>query len=211
VQYRGARVDRPVAEFHRAVDLLAADTVPEAYYRRIQQSRRAEQRQAGPLRLLVCGSRHWTDRALLVEVIDQVVAEHGRGRPGVVVIEGAARGADRLAGELARTRGWQFEEYPADWQREGRAAGPRRNARMLREGRPERVLAFTDNLPASRGTAHMVRRACAAGLPVQVISHPSGEEVTPSAPSVLSVEQLPFLYPRSPHQPMEASACPRRT
>jgi hypothetical protein len=195
VQYRGARVDRPVAEFHRAVDLLAADTVPEAYYRRIQQSRRAEQRQAGPLRLLVCGSRHWSDARLLAQVIDQIVTEHGRGRPGVVVIEGAARGADRLAGELARARGWQLEEYSADWRGEGRAAGPRRNARMLREGRPERVIAFTDNLTTSPGTTDMVQRARAAGVPVLLVGHQpeQAEAVMPLAPAVPSVEQLPFL------------------
>ena len=196
MQYRGARLDRSTAEFHRAVDLLAADTVPEAYYQRLEQARRAQRTQAGPLRLLVCGARDWTDRALLAEVIGQVVTEHAQGRAGVVLIEGAARGVDRLAAALAQARGWQLEEYPADWRREGRAAGPRRNARMLREGRPERVLAFTDDLPASRGTADLVRRARAAGLPVQLVSHPptsSGEEVPPLAPATRSAEQLPFL------------------
>jgi hypothetical protein len=197
VHYRGARLDRSVAEFHRAVDLLAADTVPEAYYRRVQQGRQVDQARAEPLRLLVCGARDWTDRALLVEVIDQAVTEHGRGQAGVVVIEGGARGADRLAGELARARGWQLEEYPADWHREGRAAGPRRNAWMLREGRPERVIAFTDDLATSRGTADLVGRARAAGLPVLVVGHQpepeQAEGVMPLAPAVLSAEQFPLV------------------
>jgi hypothetical protein len=171
VHYRGRRLDRSVAEFHRAVDLLASDTVPEAYWRRMQQGR-----QVGPLRLLVCGSRDWTDRALLARVIDQAVTDHAQGRAGVLLIEGGARGADRLAAELARVRGWQLEEHPADWRGEGRAAGPRRNARMLREGHPERVLAFTDDLSASRGTADLVRRARAAGLSVLVTGHPEQAE-----------------------------------
>ena len=194
MQYRGARLDRSVAELHRAVDLLAADTVPEAYYRRLQQGRRVEQRAAGPVRLLVCGSRDWTDRALLADVVGQVVIEQGRDC-GVVLIEGAAQGADRLAGELARARGWQLEEYPADWRRHGRAAGPRRNARMLREGRPERVIAFTDDLPASPGTTDMVRRARAAGVPVLLVGHQpeQAKAVMPLAPAVPSVEQFPFL------------------
>jgi hypothetical protein len=187
VHYRGVRLDRSVAEFHRAVDLLAADTVPEAYYLRLQQSR-----QAGPLRLLVCGSRYWSDARLLAQVIDQIVTEHGRGRPGVVLIEGGTRGADRLAGELARSRAWQLEEYPADWRRHGRAAGPRRNARMLRRGRPERVLAFTDDLPASPGTADLVRRARAADLPVLVVRHEPGREVAPATSDRPAVEQLPL-------------------
>jgi hypothetical protein len=198
VQYRGTRLDRSTAEFHRAVDLLAADTVPQAYYQRVQQARQAQRAQAGPLRLLVCGARDWTDDQLLAHAVDHVVTEHGRGRAGVVLMEGAARGADRLAAELARVRGWQLEEYPADWRRQGRGAGPRRNAWMLRQGRPERVLAFTDDLAASPGTADLVRRARAAGLPVLVVGHQPEqpeqvEGVRPLAPAVPAVEQLPFL------------------
>jgi hypothetical protein len=121
------------------------------------------------MRLLVCGSRTWTDRARLRQVLDQLVREHGDGQ--VTVIEGDARGADRLAGQLARRRGWALERYPADWRHEGRAAGPRRNARMLREGRPDLVVAFTVGpLAASRGTADMVRRAREAGVPVHLIT-----------------------------------------
>jgi hypothetical protein len=202
MHYRGLRLDGPVEEFHAAVDALAADTISQAAYERMQlraeqrqaQAQARQARQAGPLRLLVCGSREWTDRELLAATVDQAVAEHGAGRPGVVLIEGDARGADRLAGQLARARGWQLEVYPADWQHHGRSAGIRRNARMLREGRPERVLAFTDDLGSSRGTADMVRRACAARLPVLVIGHQlePGEEVRPRATRD-AAGQLPLL------------------
>jgi len=188
--YRGKRLDRSLGEFRSAVDLLAADTVPETYWRRVQQGQRPV---IGPLRLLICGSRDWTDAGLLAATVDRVAAERGHGRAGLVVIEGGARGADRLAGELARARGWQLEEYPADWQRHGRLAGIRRNARMLDRGRPEQVLAFTDDLTRSRGTADMVRRARAASLPVLVVGHELGKEVAPSTPDRPAVEQLPFL------------------
>ena len=121
------------------------------------------------MRLLVCGSRTWTDRARLWEVLDRLVAEHDDGQ--VTVIEGDARGADRLAGQLARERGWRLERYPADWTRHGKAAGFRRNARMLREGRPDLVVAFTVGpLHESRGTADMVRRAQEAGVPVHLVT-----------------------------------------
>ena len=205
MQYRGLRLDGPLEEFHAAVDALQADTISQAAYERLRL--RAEQRQAqaqarqarqarlaGPLRLLVCGSREWTDRELLAAAIDQAVAEHGAGRPGVVLIEGDARGADRLAGQLARARGWQLEVYPADWQRQGRAAGMRRNHQMLHDGRPEHVLAFTDDLDASRGTADMVRRARAARLPVLIVGHQlePGEEVRPQATRD-AAGQLPLL------------------
>ncbi len=121
------------------------------------------------MRLLVCGSRTWTDRARLWQVLDRLVSKHGDGQ--VVLIEGDARGADRLAGQLARARGWRLERYPADWSGEGRAAGFRRNARMLHQGRPDLVVAFTVGpLQHSRGTADMVRRARAAGVPVHLVT-----------------------------------------
>ena len=121
------------------------------------------------MRLLVCGSRTWTDRPRLRQVLDQVVSDHSDGQ--VTVIEGDARGADRLAGQLAHQRGWRLERYPADWTHQGRAAGFRRNARMLRQGRPDLVVAFTVGpLQESRGTADMVRRAQQAGVPVHLVT-----------------------------------------
>jgi len=203
VHYRGHRLDGPLDEFHAAVDALQADTISQAAWQRMQAraaQRRSEAearrlKRAGPLRLLVCGSREWTDRDLLAVTVDQAVTEHGRGRPGVVLIHGGARGADRLAGQLARARGWELEVYPAEWDRDGRSAGVRRNHRMLQTGRPELVLAFTDDLAASRGTADMVCRARRAGLPVLVVGHPvpeSGEGVRRQA-SPDAAQQLPFL------------------
>jgi SLOG family YspA-like protein len=202
MRYRGLRLDGPLGEFHAAVDALTKDTISEAAWQRMQL--RAQQRQAaaearrlqerGPLRLLVCGSRAWTDPALLAATVDQLVSEHGRGRPGVVLIEGDARGADRLAGQLAHARGWQLEVYPADWHRHGRTAGIRRNVRMLRDGCPQRVVAFTDDLATSPGTADLVRRAHAGGLPVLIVGHTHPEqpkEVTSTTPAP-AAQQLPL-------------------
>src|SRR6266511_3163605 len=120
------------------------------------------------MRLLVCGSRTWTDHVQLGWEIEGIVAEH-QGEP-IVLLHGDARGADRLAGELAQARGWRLEVYPAHWRTQGRAAGIRRNLRMLHQARPDLVLAFVDKpLPTSRGTAHMVAIARVAHIPVRVI------------------------------------------
>jgi hypothetical protein len=59
--------------------------------------------------------------------------------------------------------------YPADWNTHGRTAGPIRNSRMLAEGKPDLVLAFTHDLSKSIGTRDMVTKARAAGVRVVVL------------------------------------------
>lgn len=116
------------------------------------------------MNLLICGDRHWTNRKqiadLLAKVKDQVEA----------VIEGGARGADTLAKEAAMELNISVREFPAEWERYGRAAGPMRNTQMLEQGKPDMVWAFHNNLQESRGTKDMVRQAKARKIPTMVFS-----------------------------------------
>jgi hypothetical protein len=109
-------------------------------------------------RILVCGGREFADKGRVFTVLDYYRETSGGF---MVVIHGAARGADSLAGEWATTRGIPVEAYPANWERDGRRAGPIRNAQMLREGKPTVVIAF----PGGRGTADMIAQAKRAGVP----------------------------------------------
>jgi hypothetical protein len=86
---------------------------------------------------------------------------HGRV-PIEVVIEGEARGADRCAKGWAYTRKIRLLPFPADWVGGGSGAGPRRNLKMLCEGRPDVVVAF----PGGRGTRDMVQKAKFCGYAV---------------------------------------------
>jgi len=114
------------------------------------------------LKMIVCGGRNYADRQRLDAVLDAAVARLGLAE----IVHGGARGADSMAGEWALARGIPVKEFPADWANEGRSAGPRRNHRMLVEGRPDAVIAF----PGGRGTANMVAQARAAGIPVYEIT-----------------------------------------
>lgn len=109
-------------------------------------------------RLLITGGRDYRDAATVNRALDRVLAERGIA----VLIHGAARGADTLAAEWAASRGVPVEAYPARWETDGRKAGPLRNQRMLDEGKPTACVAF----PGGTGTADMVRRCEAAGVPV---------------------------------------------
>lgn len=110
------------------------------------------------MRALVCGGRDFSDADFLNAELDRLHRERGF----TVLIEGCARGADQLAGLWADSRGVEHLKFPADWERLGRKAGPIRNQQMLREGRPDLVIAF----PGGRGTANMIQQARAANVEV---------------------------------------------
>lgn len=111
------------------------------------------------MKVLVCVSRHFNDYDLLEKTLD--------GLDITSIIHGAARGADQMAGLYARARQIPCEVFHAEWDKHGRAAGPIRNIRMLKEGTPVFVVAFI--APNSRGTRHMVEIAKKAGIPVKEI------------------------------------------
>lgn len=91
-----------------------------------------------------------------------VLSDVHRKRGITALIHGDASGADAVAKEWARERGVPEEPYPAQWQTEGRQAGFKRNQRMLDTAKPDGVIAF----PGGSGTADMVAKAQAAGVPV---------------------------------------------
>lgn len=117
------------------------------------------------MRILVTGSRNWTDREVIRKALRDAGQAAGRHPQGVVVVHGGARGADTIAGELAREFGCMVEVHPAEWTRYGKAAGHRRNAKMVVAG-ADVCLAFP--LGESRGTRGCMRLAEAAGIPVVV-------------------------------------------
>lgn len=111
------------------------------------------------MRVLVCGSRHFQDYALMEKTLEALAI--------TTIIEGEARGADTLARRYAERRGLDVLPFPALWDKHGKAAGPIRNKQMLVEGQPELVIAFRG--PNSRGTQNMIDQAKKAGIPVEVI------------------------------------------
>lgn len=119
-------------------------------------------------RWLVCGSRTFDDYTLMVRTLTDLANVHGAP---VVIINGGMDGADSLSSFYAYEAKIDTECYGAEWGRYGSAAGPRRNERMLAEGRPDLVIAFIDKpLPLSRGTKNMVSLARRAGIPTHVVS-----------------------------------------
>lgn len=113
------------------------------------------------MRVLVCGGRDYPDKDEVWKALDVML--RGARHDTLVVIQGGGSGADRWAREWCAARRVPYDNYPADWAKHGRAAGPIRNQRMIDEGRPNLVLAF----PGGRGTADMIQRAQASGVRVK--------------------------------------------
>jgi predicted Rossmann-fold nucleotide-binding protein len=105
------------------------------------------------MRILVCGGRDYDNYPRVQYVLGQTV-----NLDNDIIIEGGAKGADRMARTFAINYGVAHETYPADWEK---AAGILRNQEMLETG-IDLVIAF----PGGRGTADMIRRAEKAGVEV---------------------------------------------
>lgn len=106
------------------------------------------------MRILVTGSRSWTDYIKVSREIVRYISENGvmgvdsEGLPvdwdtsDVVIMHGACPlGADALAEEYAICHWIEQEEYPADWKKHGKAAGFVRNSQMV-HAHPDVCLAF---------------------------------------------------------------------
>ena len=113
-------------------------------------------------KVLVCGSRDWTNKEIIKKRLEQLPA-------GTTIIHGGCRGADIIAGEVAKELGFEIEVFPASWSIYGRGAGPIRNKQMLTEGEPELVIVFHNNLEESKGTKNMINLAKADKVPVEFV------------------------------------------
>jgi hypothetical protein len=120
------------------------------------------------MKILACGSRDWCNVLTIRNAFESFPL-------GTLIVHGGARGADTIIDKVARVLGFTVRVYPADWAKDGKAAGPIRNSRMLSEEHPDkdgvnidRCLAFSTHVETSKGTLDMVRKAHGKGIPVVV-------------------------------------------
>lgn len=140
-------------------------------------------------RVCVCGSRVWgeafdkqrrprspahirIEAAVVPKLVGRLAELKGSE---LVLVVGGARGADTAAELAGRAMGVTIERYDADWDHEGRAAGPMRNQRMLDTGLDLLVALYAYGEPfnpgmSRGGTNDMVYRAVAAKVHVHAWS-----------------------------------------
>lgn len=107
------------------------------------------------MKVLVCGGRDYKNLHRVYRILGRLAPEE--------IVEGGANGADKLSRLWAGHSEVICHTYPARWRAEGKAAGPKRNGRMLVAHPDIRlVIAF----PGGDGTADMIRQAHGQKIPV---------------------------------------------
>jgi len=124
--------------------------------------------------IVISGSRDYTNYPEFVQKTDQIIREMNiPANKKITIVEGGAKGADKLAERYARERGYGLVVKPADWSKGGtlkypqsdKSAGPRRNREMAKMG--DVGIAF----PGGKGTSNFVKTmAREEGKPVYYAS-----------------------------------------
>jgi len=109
------------------------------------------------VKILISGSREFDDYLFVKEVLSEYINED------VVVIHGAARGADYLGGKAAKKLGFKVEEFPADWSA-GKRMGTVRNSEMLAQFPDLALFFFVSGIP-NAGTRDAAKKAKQIDVP----------------------------------------------
>ncbi|MBC8427529.1 MAG: DUF2493 domain-containing protein [Proteobacteria bacterium] len=107
---------------------------------------------------IIAGGRNITDYNYVIEACKQshfVITE---------VVSGMAKGVDTLGEQWAREHNIPIKQFPANWDKYGRRAGPIRNEEM--GDYSECLIAIWDG--KSRGTKHMIDYATKKGLKIYI-------------------------------------------
>lgn len=111
------------------------------------------------MKVLICGGRKFYDKVLFRYTMNMLHAD----TPITLIIHGGINGADWLAKYWAAGANVPSQVYnDPSWLRKGRRTGPRRNYFMLKESKPDVVVAF----PGGSDTADMVKKAKKYGIKV---------------------------------------------
>lgn len=124
------------------------------------------------MRIIVAGSRDFDDYKLLklklkeyIERLDIVDLSQ------IVIVSGAAKGADTLGEHFAYDYGIATRRFPAKWDKLGKRAGWVRNAEMAKYAAEKYGVLFAFWDGKSRGTKNMIDLANRYGLEVHVVNY----------------------------------------
>jgi hypothetical protein len=98
---------------------------------------------------IIAGGRDYSFTPSDIVLLDKILEEYGMTE----IVSGCARGADTCGERWAVTHNLPVKQFPADWKKHGRVAGPIRNEEMAKYA--NMVILF----PGGTGTNHMFKMA----------------------------------------------------
>jgi hypothetical protein len=125
------------------------------------------------MKIIIAGGRDFNNYEELERVCDfylqnqkEIEIVNGKGDGGFVDKIKVA-GADKLAEDYAIKKGYKITFFPANWNKFGKSAGPRRNKQMADYcGAEDGLIAFWDK--KSRGTKNMIELAKEKGMKIKI-------------------------------------------
>ena len=117
------------------------------------------------LKVIIAGGRDFKDYHLLHEKCKKILFTNYSPSDLVILSGKEPRGADALGERFAKQYGIKILEFPPDWNKYGKAAGPIRNRQMAENANA--LIAFDTS---GRGTKNMIETANELGLKVRVIN-----------------------------------------
>ena len=159
------------------------------------------------MKILVCGSRIYSEVTKIRRCIEKCLLEARSDCDRLVVVHGGARGADTICDRVCRELGVRRIVVHAEWKKYGRKAGYIRNQQML-DAHPDidRVYAFMVG-KNSYGTQDMISRTKKKGIPVHLESAWDFEsEKLYKLQSTL--QELHFARRHRPSITKQQSSCP---
>ena len=131
------------------------------------------------LRVIVAGTRTFTDQQLLYSTLDSILADYPEDKYKIIIISGCAKGADSIAIQYAKDHDYEIKKFPAEWDKLGKSAGVRRNLQMAQYAsdiyHQGLLVAFWNG--ESPGTKNMIEVAKRYNLPVQIVDCKVTEKV----------------------------------
>ncbi len=112
------------------------------------------------MRLLISGGRSYDDVDEVNRVLSYARKLSAKRAQTLLVIQGGADGADKLAREWCKAHGMPCITMEAPWTFFEKKAGPIRNSWLIEFALPTHFHAF----PGNKGTRDMTRKAKRAGL-----------------------------------------------
>lgn len=116
-------------------------------------------------RLIIAGGRDFDDYNLLRDSALSFMKQNDIDPTEMVIISGAAPGADTLGEKFAQEQNILVKKFPADWKKYGRSAGPIRNRQMAEFG--THCIVFWDG--QSRGTKNMINQCEQVKIPCKIV------------------------------------------